>query len=138
MCVSASPVRNAPWHAYLVNDILVVDLGTDRDEVPEELVDGIPRAEVVKLEQVRVGLDDGVDQALDLVGAGVGELGVQDVGLLDDGEVVVGGAGTRVYLWCRAGQTAPRGEERHGGGRMDIEQSHWARVDEVSRSEPVR
>ncbi len=62
----------ASWHAYLVYNIPVVDLGADRDEVPKQLVDGIPRAEVVELEQVRVGLDDGVDQALDLVGTGVG------------------------------------------------------------------
>jgi hypothetical protein len=79
-----------------------VDLGADGDEVPQELVDGLARAKVGKLEQLGVGLDDALDQPADLLGPLVGELLMEDVGLLDDGDGIVGGARTGVHLGRRA------------------------------------
>jgi hypothetical protein len=66
-----------------------VNFGTDRDEVTEQLVDGVPRAEVRELEQLRVGFDDGLDKPLDLFGPGIDQLVAKNVGLLDDGERLV-------------------------------------------------
>jgi hypothetical protein len=85
-----------------------VNFGTDRDEVTEQLVDGLPRAEVRELKQPRVGFDDGLDKPLDFFGSGIGQSVAENVGLLDDGERLVGGTGIGVHLCRRITQPHPR------------------------------
>ncbi len=92
-----------------------MDFGAHRDQVPQEVVDGLSGAVVRELKQVGVGLDDGLDEPLDLFGPRVKQLVLEDLGLLDDGEGVVGGAGTRVRLCRWTAQPQPRGKEGHPG-----------------------
>ncbi len=74
-----------------------------------------------------MGLDDGLDEPLDLFGPRVEQLVVEDFRLLNDGEGVVGGAGTRVRLCRWAAQPQPRGKEGHPGRQMVF----WGLVDFV-------
>jgi hypothetical protein len=85
-----------------------VNFGTDRDEVTEQLVDGVPWAEVRELEQLRVGFDNGLDEPLDLFGPGIDQSVAQNVGLFDDGERLVRGTGIGVHLCRRVTQPHPR------------------------------
>ncbi len=71
-----------------------------------------------ELKQVGVGLDDGLDEPLDLFGPRVEQLVVEDLGLLDDGEGVMGGTGTRVRLCRWTTQPQPRGKKGHPGRQM--------------------
>jgi len=93
--------------AHFINDIPVVDFGAHRDEVAQQLVDGLPGAVVWQLEQLGVCFDDGLDQPLHFLCSGIDQLVAEDVGLLDDVEGVVRGTGAGVNLCSRVAGPQP-------------------------------